>query len=65
MRILVIALLAAILLSLGSAAVFLFRRDQPAPRMVKALTIRIGLSIVLFLLLMISYRLGLIGNQHL
>ncbi len=65
MRIVVIALLAAILLSLGSAAVLLFRRDQSSSRMAKALTIRIGLSILLFLILMGSFRLGLIGNQHL
>lgn len=64
MRIVVILLLLLIVLSLGSALTFLFRdRGKGAERTVKALTLRVGLSIGLFLLLMAGYATGLIQTR--
>jgi hypothetical protein len=64
MRIIVVLMLVAILASLGSALVFIYRdRGQGKTRAVKALTLRVGLSFVLFLLLMVAYRLGWIGER--
>ena len=53
-----IAALIAIVLSLGSAAVFMLRSRGDSTRMAKALTWRVGLSVALFLLLMIGYYFG-------
>ena len=60
MRIVVIAFLVAILLSLGSAMVYLIRDKGKSDRTVRALTIRVALSLALFLMLMIGYYFGLI-----
>ncbi len=64
MRIVVIALLLAIIASLGSALFFLFSDKPGSQRTVRALTFRVGLSILLFLLLMAGYHFGLIGRRH-
>ena len=61
MKILVILVLIAILASLFSALVFLYRDKGQGTRMVKALALRVALSVGLFAFLMISYRLGWIG----
>lgn len=58
MRYVVIALLLLIVASLGSAAVFMLRDRGGSTRMVKALAIRVGLSVGLFVLLMIGYYFG-------
>lgn len=60
MRFVVIALLLLIVASLGSALYFLLSDKSGSKRTVKALTFRIGLSILLFVLLMAGYyfRLG-------
>lgn len=58
MRYVVLALIAFILVALIAAGVFLVRDRGRTKRTVNALTVRIGLSVLLFLLLMISYRLG-------
>ena len=64
MRIIVLLMLVAIVASLGSALVFVYRdRGQGKKRAVKALTLRVSLSFVLFLLLMVAYRLGWIGER--
>jgi len=63
-RILVVVLLLAIIGSLGSALFFLFSDKPGSHRTVKALTLRVGLSILLFVLLILGYHFGLIGNQH-
>jgi len=64
MRIVVIVLLVAIVASLASALVFLFRdQDRDSTRMVKALGLRVGLSIVLFALLAVGYYSGLITGK--
>ena len=62
MRWLVIFCLVAIVVSMGSALVFLYRgREGGSKRMLRALQIRVGLSVGLFLFLMLSYKLGFIG----
>lgn len=60
MRYLVIAMLLAIVASLGSAAVFMIRGRGDSRRMAKALALRVGLSVALFLFLMVGYYFGLI-----
>jgi Protein of unknown function (DUF2909) len=63
MRYVVIAVLIAIVASLGSALVFMYRDRSNAKRMVKALALRVGLSVGLFLALMGAYYLGLIKER--
>jgi len=58
MKILAIVVLVAILGSLGSALVFLVKDGGKTKRTVNALTLRIGLSVVLFLFLMFGYYMG-------
>ena len=65
MRILVIAMLVLIVGSLGSALWFLIRDKGTSDRTVKALTVRISLSIGLFLLLMAGYYFGIIPKTGL
>ncbi len=59
-RIFVIAMLVAIFGSLFSALVFLFRDKGRGTRTAKALTWRIGLSLLLFVLLMAGFLTGII-----
>ena len=61
MKIIVILVLIAIIVSLFSALVFLYRDKGKGNRMITALALRVGLSVGLFAFLMISYRLGWIG----
>ena len=49
--------------SLGSALVFMYRDRGDSRRMVKALALRVGLSVGLFLALMGAYYLGLIKER--
>ncbi|MGA7179616.1 MAG: twin transmembrane helix small protein [Thiobacillaceae bacterium] len=65
MRFLVIGIFLLILFSLGSALYYLVHDKGSGDRTVKALTIRISLSLALFLLLMASYYFGLIPAQGL
>ena len=65
MRIIVIAMLALIVGSLASALWFLIRDKGTSERTVKALTVRISLSIGLFLLLMAGYYFGIIPKTGL
>ncbi len=61
MKILVLLLLAAIVISLGSGLFFLTRDDAGSGRMLRALKIRVALSISLILLLLASFYFGWIG----
>jgi hypothetical protein len=63
MHLLIYILLALILASLLSGLVFLVRDRGQGQRMVKALTWRIGLSLVLFLGLMTAYWLGWVPSR--
>jgi hypothetical protein len=65
MKFLVIALVALIVSSLGSALYYLVKDKGQSDRTVKALTVRVGLSVTLFLLLMLGYYFGLIPQQGL
>ena len=58
MRYVVIGLLLLIVVSLGSAGVFMMRDRGNSTRMVKALAIRVGLSVGLFVLLLVGYYFG-------
>src|SRR6266705_2064804 len=62
-KIVVILLFLAILASLGSALFFLVTDGGQSKRSVKALALRVGLSLALFLLLMAGYYFGLIPGK--
>jgi hypothetical protein len=64
-KILVIVFLVLIVGSLGSALYYLVRDKGASDRTVKALTIRVSLSIALFVLLMAGYYFGLIPKTGL
>jgi hypothetical protein len=57
---LVVAALIAILVSLGSGLVFLLKDRSQSKRTVWALTVRVTLSVVLFLALLIAMATGVI-----
>jgi len=57
-RFLILAGLLAIVLSLGSALLHLVRGKGDSKKMARALTIRVGLSILLFALLLLAWHLG-------
>jgi cytochrome b561 len=59
-RLIVIAVLVTIVAFLGSALVQLSKRQGESQKMLRALTWRIGLSVGLFLTLIILWRLGVI-----
>lgn len=59
-KIVIIALLLVVLFSLGSAMIHLVKGKGQSDKVVKALTWRIGLSVFIFLLLLIGQATGLI-----
>ena len=63
MRYVVIAVLVLIIGSLFSGLYFVMRDEPGSKRAVKALAIRVGLSMGLFLLLMASYWFGFIPGR--
>jgi len=67
LRLLVIGLLIAIFVSLGSALRHLSRGGsaEDSRKMARALTIRISLSLALFVLLVIAWYMGLISPHAL
>ena len=65
MKIVVVVGLLAIVTALFAALVFLYRDRGHGTRMVKALTIRVGLSISLIAFLLLSYWMGWIAPQGL
>ena len=62
-KIFIIAVFLMIVVSLFSALLFFYKDKGASKRTVKALTIRISLSIFLFVLLMVGYFFGLISPQ--
>lgn len=58
MKILVAIAFILIIASLGSALVFMMRDKGRTNRTVHALAMRVGFSVLLFLLLLVAYRLG-------
>jgi hypothetical protein len=63
--------LVAVLAALASAGVFMLRRPppegapplQPDRRMARALAVRVGLSVALFLFVLLAWRLGWIAPK--
>ena len=62
-KIVIVAVFLMIVTSLFSALLFFYRDKGVSKRTVKALTVRISLSILLFALLMVGYYFGLISPQ--
>jgi hypothetical protein len=62
-RYLVFLFLALIVFNLGAALFHISRGNQTNPKTVRNLTWRVGLSVALFLMLMIAYRFGFIGEH--
>jgi len=65
MRIVVIVAFIGILVSLGSALVYLMKDKGATNRTVNALTMRIGLSVALFLFVLLAHYLGWIESTGL
>jgi hypothetical protein len=65
MRVLVILAFIGILGSLGSALVYLMRDQGKTNRTVNALTVRIGLSVALFLFVLFAHQMGWIQSTGL
>lgn len=65
MRIFVLLFITFIILSLGSALYYLVKDKGQSERTVKALTLRISLSILLFIFLMAGYYFGWIPQTGL
>jgi hypothetical protein len=63
MRYVVIGVLVLILASLGSGLYFMFHDRSGSRRALKALSIRVGLSVGLFVMLMVAYYLGFIPGR--
>jgi uncharacterized BrkB/YihY/UPF0761 family membrane protein len=63
-KILIVVVLVAIVLSLFSGLFHLMKEDGESKRMVNALTVRIVLSVALFILLFIAWYAGLITPHH-
>lgn len=56
-------MLIAIVVSLGSALWYMLRPGKDPKRMVKALALRVGLSVSLFVILMAGYYFGFITGR--
>ena len=64
-KLVIVVMLIAVIASLFSGLFFLYRDQCSSARTVKALTVRVILSIVIFTLLLVGYRFGLIsGYSH-
>ena len=63
MRYVVIAALLLIVASLGSALFFMVTDRSGSKRAVKALAVRVGLSVALFLFLMAGYYFGFLPGR--
>lgn len=65
MRIVIIVLLFAVIGSLFSGLYFVYKDKGNSNRAVAALTIRIGLSVLVFALLMTAYLMGWVPERGL
>ncbi|WP_305075512.1 twin transmembrane helix small protein [Propionivibrio sp.] len=63
LKLVVVLILVGVMGSLFSALFFLLRDRGASRRTVKALTFRVGLSMVLFALLMLAFRAGWIPGH--
>jgi cytochrome bd-type quinol oxidase subunit 2 len=57
---LIVAVLLAIVFSLGSGMYFMFKDKGRSKRMVTSLTLRVSLSVALFVLLFVAWYFGLL-----
>jgi hypothetical protein len=64
MKAIILLIFLGILASLGSALVHLVRDERRTDGMVRALSWRIGLSVMLFILLLLAWRAGLISPHE-
>ena len=64
-KVVVIVALVLIVTSLGTALYYLYHDRGKGTRMVKALAIRVALSASLIIFLVVSYKLGWIGDHGL
>ena len=62
MKTIMVLMLAAVLVALASAGVFMLRKgsdgDPQGKRMARALALRVGLSVALFIFLLLSWYMG-------
>ena len=70
MKLIIVIALVAVLGALFSAGLFMLKRprdaSQPADkRMARALAVRVGVSVALFLLILLAWRLGWIAPRGL
>ena len=65
MRIVIIVLLLVVLASLFSGLYFVYKDKGTTNRAVIALTIRISVSVLVFVILIVSYYFGWIGERGL
>lgn len=63
MKYVVILFLVFIVYSLGAAAYFMIKDNGSSERMVRALTVRVALSLALFLLLVLGIHFGFITGK--
>ncbi len=66
MKFIIVAALISVLVALASAGVFMLRKssdDNPArdKRMARALAVRVGLSIALFVFILVAWKVGWIS----
>lgn len=62
-KLIILLLLIGVVASLFSGLFFLYRDQGAGHRTVKALTLRIGLSITIFVLLILAYHFGVISGH--
>lgn len=58
MEIVIVLFIVAIVFSLASSLRYMLKGNDASTKMVKALTLRIGLSLLLFILLIVSFWMG-------
>jgi heme/copper-type cytochrome/quinol oxidase subunit 4 len=63
MKVVVVVLLVAVIASLFSGLYFLYKDKGQSNRVVISLTIRVALSITVFLILILSYWFGLVPER--
>lgn len=59
-KVVIVLVLLLIIVSLGVALRYLLMEGERSPGTVKALTVRIGVSIALFFLLLLGYKAGIL-----
>ncbi|AEJ02643.1 putative transmembrane protein [Nitrosomonas sp. Is79A3] len=62
MKIFAAVIFVLILYNLGSALYYMYKDKGQSPRMVRSLGIRVGLSLFLFIVMMISTRLDMMSD---